>query len=271
VSRFLSGATLALAAAFGLVAIIYPFLVPPLQTPGGVGMARAGEAPLVFVALSVLSLVVVAVELGTGRMTSQMVAVLGILAAVNAVLRFAETTFLPVFGGFSPIFLLLILAAYVYGATFGFLLGVLSLLVSALFTGGFGPWLPYQMQAAGWMGITAAWMGLLPLKGSGSGKLELVALAILGFTWGFLYGIVMNLFFWPYAAGQEMFWSPGMEVGETLARFGIFYGVTSLVWDAVRAVGNAALILVLGAPLLRVLRRFERRFRFRRVTQPITG
>ena len=270
-SRFLSGATLALTGVFGLVAIFYPFLVPPVQTPGGVGMARASEAPLVFVALSVLSLVVASVELGTGRMTSQMVAVLGILAAVNAVLRFAETAFLPVIGGFSPIFLVLILAAYVYGATFGFLLGVLSLLVSALFTGGFGPWLPYQMQAAGWMGITAAWMGLLPLSSPGSGRLELGALAIFGFAWGFFYGIVMNLFFWPYVAGQEMFWSPGIGAGEALARFGIFYGVTSLAWDAVRAVGNAALILILGAPLLRVLRRFERRFRFRRAVQPVTG
>ena len=37
---------------------------------------------------------------------------------------------------------------------------------------------------------------------------------------------------------------------------------TSLGWDLVRAVGNAALILLLGAPTVRALARFRRRFDF---------
>jgi energy-coupling factor transport system substrate-specific component len=38
--------------------------------------------------------------------------------------------------------------------------------------------------------------------------------------------------------------------------------VTSLWWDLARAVGNVLLLLLLAAPMLRLLRRFERRFHF---------
>jgi len=46
----------------------------------------------------------------------------------------------------------LILSARVFGPSFGFLLGALSMFLSALITGGFGPWLAYQSFAAGWIG-----------------------------------------------------------------------------------------------------------------------
>ena len=42
----------------------------------------------------------------------------------------------------------------------------------------------------------------------------------------------------------------------------MFYVVTSLWWDAARAAGNALLILLFGGAVLRVLRRFKRRFAF---------
>jgi len=50
---------------------------------------------------------------------------------------------------------LLILAARVFGSAFGFLLGALGMLASALFTGGVGPWLTYQIFAAGVIGLLA--------------------------------------------------------------------------------------------------------------------
>jgi energy-coupling factor transport system substrate-specific component len=60
----------------------------------------------------------------------------------------------------------------------------------------------------------------------------------------------------------EQTWAPGIGLGETLARYGTFYAVTSLAWDLARAVGNVALILVLGAPMIKALERFRRRFNF---------
>jgi energy-coupling factor transport system substrate-specific component len=47
-------------------------------------------------------------------------------------------------------------------------------------------------------------------------------------------------------------------------RYGLFYLTTSLWWDAGRAVGNLLLLLLLGAPVLRLLRRFQQRFQFSR-------
>ena len=45
-----------------------------------------------------------------------------------------------------------------------------------------------------------------------------------------------------------------------LARFGRFYGLTSLVWDSFRAVGNVVMVALLGPPILVALARFRERF-----------
>ena len=42
---------------------------------------------------------------------------------------------------------------------FGFVLGALTMFASALITGGVGPWLPFQMFGAAWVGFFA---GCLP-------------------------------------------------------------------------------------------------------------
>ena len=75
----------------------------------------------------------------------------------------------------------------------------------------------------------------------------------------------MNVYFWPYVftPGQSaMYWQPGMGVIEGLKRYALFYVVTSLWWDLARAIGNAALIMIFAAPVLRLLRRFQQRFFF---------
>jgi len=89
-------------------------------------------------------------------------------------------------------------------------------------------------------------------------------LAVWGALLGLIFGALMNVWFWPYmlGAGQEMYWQPGLKVWETLGRYAVFYLATSLWWDAGRAGGNLLLILLLGAPVLRLLRRFQQRFYF---------
>jgi hypothetical protein len=47
-----------------------------------------------------------------------------------------------------------------------------------------------------------------------------------------------------------------------LQRYAVFYLVTSLTWDLLRSLGNVLLIIVLGQPTLRALRRFKWRFGF---------
>jgi energy-coupling factor transport system substrate-specific component len=88
-------------------------------------------------------------------------------------------------------------------------------------------------------------------------------LAVFGALWGLLFGAIMNIWFWPYAMGpSSMYWEPGIGVVETMQRYAVFYAATSLVWDLMRAAGNAILILLMGEAVLRVLRRFHQRFDF---------
>lgn len=254
--RMLPTLILLLTSALGVWAFLSPFFTAAPQMTAVEGMAHAEDAPFFFVALFGLCLLMLVVSLETRRLDAQFVAVLGVLVGLNATLRL-----LPGFAGFSAVFFLPILCGYVFGAEFGFLLGALSLAVSALLTGGVGPWLPFQMFAAGWNGMAAGW---LP-RARNRPRLELGVLAAWGAISGLLYGAIMNLWFWPFLSepsGTNLNWQPGAGLRETLLRYALFYLVTSLWWDAFRAFGNALLILTLGIPLLKLLRRFQTRFQF---------
>lgn len=246
---------LGLASLLGLVAFLSPFFGNPQQR-ASMGLAHGNDSLLMLSMLSILALASVVASIQSGQMSSKTLAVLGALAAVGAVLRF-----LPGPAGFSALFFLPILAGYAFGAQFGFLSGLTTLLASAFLTGGVGPWLPYQMFAAGWIGAAA---GLLPHPKTNSRR-ELLLLAATGLLLGLLYGVVMNLWFWPFVfqpAQSEMYWEPGAGIRDALKSYSLFYLTTSFVWDLWRGIGNAALILLFGAPVLRLLRRYERRFRF---------
>ena len=54
---------------------------------------------------------------------------------------------------------------------------------------------------------------------------------------------------------------PAAGAGTNLRHYASFYMATSFAWDTFRAVGNAALVLVLGRPLLAALDRAARRMR----------
>jgi energy-coupling factor transport system substrate-specific component len=210
--------------------------------------------------LVTLCLGVLLVEVQGQSANANTVAVLGLLVAIAATLRFIEVG-IPGPGGFSPIFAPIILGGYVFGARFGFLLGTMAMLTSAIITAGVGPWLPYQMFATGWMGMLSGWLPDMKRIG----RWEPVVLAVWGVALGFIFGAIMNIWFWPFLAGgsqPDQSWQPGMPIWQTVRNYAVFYAVTSLWWDMARAVGNAMLILFFAAPILRVLRRFKRRFRF---------
>ncbi len=80
----------------------------------------------------------------------------------------------------------------------------------------------------------------------------------------------MNLWFWPFRAGSSAVgWAPELGAAANLARYAKFYLLTSLGWDAFGAVGNAALVIGLGRPLLGSLERAARRMHLD--VQPATG
>jgi energy-coupling factor transport system substrate-specific component len=246
----------------GLVGFIYPFIFPAFAGRSGSAaqeQAHSGDAPLLFAGLTACCLAATVAGLSQWQWlrgeASKTIALLGALVSLDAALRLV-----PSFLGASPIFLLIILAGAVFGSSFGFQMGALTLLVSAFLTGGIGPWLPYQMLGAGWVGLTAGWLPRLPNR-----RARLLAIAIFAAAWGFLFGALLNLWFWPLSApggasGSEYAWSPGLSFRETIDRYVSFYVTSSLAFDAFRALGNALLVLALGGPLLAVLERFKSRF-----------
>ena len=176
------------------------------------------------------------------------------MAAVIAALR-------PLGGGIAglePIWMVLILGGRALGPGFGFSLGAISLFASALLTGGVGPWLPFQMLAAAWVGLGA---GLLPRV---TGKRELAMLAAYGAAVSLLFGLLMNLWFWPFVSGlpEQIAFVAGSPVGENLAHWLRFTLITSLGYDIPRAVLTVVLILIAGKPVLLALRRVSRKAAF---------
>ena len=240
------GAVYALVLLVGAGAFLYPFWLPHEALPAS---AHAGDAPLVAAAVGVLVVAAVTLELRRGSMNGATVAVLGVLSATAGLLRLVD---LP--GGGSGIFFLVVLAGAAFGARFGMLLGLCAMATSAVLTGGVGPWLPFQMLALGWMGGAAGLAGGLTRRLPA--PVEVASLAAVGWVWGFVYGAVMNLWFWPFTTGQgPLSWEPGLSAGATLDRYWSFYVATSLAWDAAAALTNALLIAVTGGPLLASMRR----------------
>ena len=197
------------------------------------------------------------VEVAARRLDSRSLALLAALAALDAGARAAVVTGI---GGFSPIFLLILCGGYIFGVSYGFLLGALSLLVSALVTGGLGPWLPYQLFASGWVGAAA---GLTGRKRAGRpSRVDVVVLCAVGVVSGFGYGVAMDVWNWTFfQSSPSLGFRSGMPIGVALTHFGRYYLATSVVYDSLRAGGNAVMISTLGAPVLVALARVRSRLR----------
>ena len=248
--RLRSALVLALVFAVGIVAFGWPFLIQP---GAALDTSHSADAPVVFVVLLPLLAAVVLSELTSGVLDAKAVAMLGMLAAVGGALRALG----PGTAGLEPSFAVIILGGRVFGRGFGFVLGAVTLFVGALITGGVGPWLPFQMVAAGWVGFFA---GCLPRA---RGRTEVAIVAAYAAVVGLAFGLVMNLWFWPFAAfGPEVSYVAGDPVSENAGRYLLFYLTTSLPWDLGRAMLSLLVVALAGGPLLRALRRAARRAAF---------
>ena len=251
-----SGLTLALISVIGLVAFLYPLFLSGASRSQALGNPHADDAPLFFGLVLALTLLLFVLELGSQGMNAKTASALATLMMLAAVLRIPT---LP--AGATAFFFAVILGGYAFGPRFGFLLGAGALCVSTFAIGGFGPWMPFQVFCAGWVGMTAGWLGAFRARLSRHRLLELGCLCVFGVAWGFLFGAVMNLWFWPFmASGESISWQPGLSLGETLRHYWSFYLLTSAGWDLWRALANVVLILAVGRPVLDVLSRFRDRF-----------
>ena len=246
-----SVAVLAAGSLAGLVMLCWPLLVQ--VQPGD-----RVDPPFLFLALLPVVVAVVLAEVSEGGLDPRVLAVLGVLCAVNALLRGISAGV----AGIELVFFLLILAGRVFGPGFGFALGALSLLASALMTAGVGPWLPYQMLVAAWVGMGA---GLLPRRVRGRG--EIAMLVVYGVVACYLYGLLLNLSGWPFLLGVQvpghegsLAYVAGAPVLDNLQTFLVYTLLTSTgSFDTGRAITTSIALVVLGPAVLSTLRRAARR------------
>lgn len=242
---------LAVVSTVGLLAFVWPFVVAAES-----GLAHSADGPWLFVALVPLLLLVIAAEVSDGGIDAKAVAMLGVLAAVGAGLRVLGAGMAPL----EPVFFLLVVAGRAFGPAFGFVFGSLTLVAGALITGGVGPWLPFQMLGAGWVALGA---GLLPAVRP---RVERWLLAGYGAVSALLYGLLLDLWFWPFLAtagsGTELAYVAGAPLAENLSHFFVFHLITGLGWDIPRAILTAVLCLLAGPAVLTGLRRAARRAAF---------
>jgi energy-coupling factor transport system substrate-specific component len=242
-----SAAAIAATSVVGLLAFTWPMLAPR----GSELLAHADDAPLIFGLLIPLLMAVSLSLVAEGAMGAKAVALLGVLAASAAALRALGAGI----AGLEPIWIVIVLGGYALGAGFGFVLGAVCILASALLTGAVGPWLPFQMIGAAWVGLGAGMLaGRLPTRA------EIPILAAYSTAAALAYGWLLNLWFWPTATGLPLAISfiPGAGASVNVAHWIRFNLTTSMGYDLPRAVLTCTAVLLLGRRVLAALRRTSR-------------
>jgi energy-coupling factor transport system substrate-specific component len=137
-----------------------------------------------------------------------------------------------------------LLAGYTLGGAPGFAVGALSGLVSNFWLGQ-GPWTPWQMAGWGMTGLLGAW--LATLSGRHMGRFGLAAVCAFA---GFAYGALLDFSLMVTYGGEQ-----------SLDRF-LALSARGVPFNIAHAAGNAALALVAGPAMVRMLLRYRRRFEF---------
>ncbi len=236
----------------GLALFAWPFL----------GLGLPADTPAWALMLACVAALFV-VEIGARQLDTRAIALLAAVAAIDAALRLAVIVGV---GGFNPIFFLVLCAGFVFGPSFGFMAGALSILVSVLLGAGAGPWVPYQVFAVGWVGAVAGIAGRWRATPSPS-VADVAVLAAVGAVMGYVFGALMDVFDWVpvFRGNPTLGWAPGMAPATALVHFGRFYVLTSLGYDTFRAAGNAIMVVALGGPVIAALGRFSVRLTFEAV------
>lgn len=216
-------------------------------------LSSENKSPFFFWLATPLALFLLLGLIGQANLDAKSLALLAVLSAIIAALRPLGAGA----AGIEPMWFLLILSSFVFGSSFGFLLGVQSMLLSAFLTGGFGPWLPYQVFAAGWIGLIA---GAIPKVK----RAQITLIAIASLLLAELFGLLMDLQFWPWAIGPktQLSYLPGAAITENLHRFFLYHLTTSMAWNVPRAIFTGILIATVGTGVLKTLQRSARKAAF---------
>ena len=241
-----------LGSTFGVIAFTWPLYIPESEF----FLLQPDAARLLALVIICTGIGVIALEISRGAMDAKSVAVLGVLASLIAALRLVGAGAV----GVEPMWFLLILASYSFGAHFGFSLGIVAMAASAIITGGIGVWLPFQMIAAGWIGWLSGAIGEL-FSEKANLKFNKLILITIGAISSLSFGLLMDLQMWPWLTGTDtqLSYLAGAGVVENLQRFLVFHIATALSWDIPRAFTTALLISITAKPILNSLQRAKLR------------
>jgi energy-coupling factor transport system substrate-specific component len=185
--------------------------------------------------LMILTMGLMFFQFEKGNITSKELSLIAVLGGVSAVSRVPFAA-IP---GVQPCTFIIICTGYVFGPLAGFMVGATTAVVSNMFLG-HGPWTLFQMFAWGAVGITSSFLQRLKVKQYG--------LFIFGVAWGYLFGLIMNLWWWLAYVYPHTF--PTL-----LATMG-----SSLGFDTLHAIGNAVFLLILGEKTIQIFQRYKNRF-----------
>ena len=166
---------------------------------------------------------------------SKEISLVAVLSGASAVARVPFAAIPSV----QPCTYLITCTGYVFGPLSGFMTGATTALVSNIFLGQ-GPWTPFQMFAWGTIGALSSLLGHFKV-----GELGLI---IWGGLCGFLFGWIMNLWFWAafiYPLTPSTF---------------IFTCLQSFWFDTAHAVGNIIFLSAFGKRTIIILQRYKIRF-----------
>ncbi|MCX6338883.1 MAG: ECF transporter S component [Candidatus Aureabacteria bacterium] len=178
-----------------------------------------------------------------GRFSSKEISLIAVLAAIAAVGRIPFAA-LP---NVQPTTFFVMISGFVFGPAAGFLVGAVAAFSSNLFLG-HGPWTIWQMLAWGACGASSGVLGLLMPR---AGRMTLAVFSVL---WGYLFGWVMNFWYW-YSFVYPLTISSWVAVN-----------AASFYFDTLHAAGNAAFFLFLGNGCISAMRYFKKRLELSYIT-----
>lgn len=140
-----------------------------------------------------------------------------------------------------PVTFLVLLSGYVFGSGTGFIIGMLTGLISNFFLG-HGPWTLWQMIAWGICGLLGGFLG------RGRRDLALMPFLIMSVLAAFLFGIFLNTWHWLNLV-YPLTWTTW---GATWA--------SSILFDTMHAAGNVIFAIIFARPFFNYLVRYRNRF-----------
>ncbi len=194
------------------------------------------DKSLISIVLALLGLAAFFYWLERNKFSVKEISIIAVLAGIAASARL-PFAFIP---NVQPTTFLVIISGFVFGCGSGFLVGAISALISNFFLGQ-GPWTIWQMLAWGFCGATAGILGKFNLK---SPKIPLI---IFGLLWGYLFGWIMNFWYW-YSFTYPL----------TLKSW-ILVNASSFWLDTLHSAGNCFFIWLFGEKLIKILKHFKKK------------